>query len=360
MVGPFPPPVIGSAVVTAGLRDAFVSTGYHVQEIDSTAAHLAKDHLLARVLRRLRVSGQLAAELRRGGVRATVYISFAGGGGQFGDLLNVALARLFQRPVILHHHSFAYIRTRRFLTRCVFAAAGRRARHIFLCGEMRRLAMQRYRSVLRGYVLSNAALAVPPACHPPRTGPLKTIGFFSNIELTKGIDRFLELARILRHKSTPVTFEVAGPYRDTSSRMLTEAAIGEGLIHYRGALAGRAKQDFLETIDVLVLPSRYTHEAEPLVILEALAAGVAVIASDRGCIAGMIGGGAGRLLDLNANGLDVAVQQVEQWIADPELFDKTRRRAAARVIKLRDTNLPALRTVLRHAAWQPEASTSEF
>jgi glycosyltransferase involved in cell wall biosynthesis len=351
MVGPFPPPVFGSAVVTAALRDALLRVGYKVQEINSSGVQLAQDGLFARAGRRLWVTFILAAGLIRQGPRISIYISYAGGGGQIGDLLNICLARLFRCPVTLHHHSFAYIRTPHALTRFVFAVAGIRARHIFLCGTMRRQAMRHYPSIRRGYILSNAALVDLPNGTSSALGPLRKIGFFSNIALTKGIDRFVELAKRLHERRLPVALEAAGPYRDKVSRQLIEATVADGWVTYHGALAGDAKQRFFERIDLLVLPSRYPHEAEPLVILESFAMSVPVIASDRGCIAELISGAQGLLLDAEAGDLDLAVRQIEEWILLPDRFIEARHAAALRAAHLRDSSLETLTTIMKHMAF---------
>jgi glycosyltransferase involved in cell wall biosynthesis len=351
MIGPFPPPVFGSAVATAALRDAFVAGGYNVREINTNGTRLIQDGVVARGLRRLRATGILALELLRLRPRTSIYISYAGGGGQFGDFLNVLLARLFRCPIIFHHHSFAYIRTARLLTRCIFAVAGRRARHIFLCGRMRRQAMQHYSSIRRGYILSNAALMGASTGAPSHFAALRTIGFFSNIAVTKGIDRFLELAARLLERCPSVSCEVAGPYRDDVSKQMTEAAIKAGSITYHGELEGDAKRRFFEMIDVLVLPSRYPHEAEPIVILEAFGAGVPVIATNRGCIAGLVGEGCGLVLDPNAEDINPALVQIEQWLLEEDVFIAARREALARRKQLQDGSLKALQFILRHSSW---------
>jgi len=364
MVAPFPPPVYGSAVVTAAVRDAMILAGYRVKEINSSGARLEDDNLISKMLRRLAVGltvgRALAAAFAEGaGPRTSVYICCAGGGGQIGDLLVVLMARLFRRPIIMHHHSFAYIRQARRLTSWLFAAAGRRTRHIFLCGTMRRQAMAHYKGVQRGYVVSNAALVSLPQASPASlTRPLGRIGFFSNIVAEKGIDRFLEIARIFHEKSAPLVFDVAGPFRDEGSKAATLAASEAGIIAYHGGLSGEAKARFFEEIDLLILPSRYTHEAEPVVVLEALASAVPVIATKRGCIADQIGR-AGALLDAEGSDVAPAVRVIEGWLADPAAFAAARREAAAQGAKLRLEGQKTLPTLLKHCSWRSKPRGAE-
>jgi glycosyltransferase involved in cell wall biosynthesis len=46
--------------------------------------------------------------------------------------------------------------------------------------------------------------------------------------------------------------------------------------------------EFLAQVDVFLFPSRYRHEAQPLVILEAQAAGARVVATNVGCVSSML------------------------------------------------------------------------
>jgi len=360
MVAPFPPPVYGSAVVTAAVRDALILAGYRVKEINSSGARLEDDNLISKMFRRLIVAlaagRALAASYAEGtGPRTSVYICCAGGGGQIGDLLVVLMARLFGRPIIMHHHSFAYIWQAKRLTAWLFAAAGCKTRHIFLCGTMRRQAMAHYDSVWRGYVASNAALvALPEASANVLDKPLQRIGFFSNIVAEKGIDHFLEIARIFHEKQAGLVFDVAGPFRDDAAKAETLAAAEAGVIAYHGGLSGEAKKSFFDDIDLLILPSRYVHEAEPVVVLEALSAGIPVIATDRGCIADLIGHAKGTLLDREGMDTEPAVRMVEAWLADPAAFAAARRAAALQGEILRLEGRKNLPIILKHCAWRPK------
>ena len=55
-----------------------------------------------------------------------------------------------------------------------------------------------------------------------------------------------------------------------------------------GPLYGGDKQRFFQRTDLLLFPTRYQNEAEPVTLHEALQAGATVVAASRGCIGGML------------------------------------------------------------------------
>ena len=176
-----------------------------------------------------------------------------------------------------------------------------------------------YRPGLRTLVVSNLAfLDVPeqPAGREART--LTTIGFLSNISLAKGIDRYLDLFAELRATGSRIAGRIAGPYIDLEVQRYVEKRIKEiGGIDYVGAVDQDQKALFFSSIDLLVFPTRYRHEAQPLVIYEAQAAGVPVAASDRGCIGDMIAPAGPLLLDFAGSEIASLVNQIIDWEKDP-------------------------------------------
>lgn len=113
------------------------------------------------------------------------------------------------------------------------------------------------------------------------------IGMLSNLQLFKGVDYFLVLANELLQKRSDVEFHLAGPFTPSFSQDDFEAfklALGANASRfiYHGALYGSEKHNFLTDLDILVHPTR--NDALPLVIIEALAAGLVVVATPQGGI----------------------------------------------------------------------------
>jgi glycosyltransferase involved in cell wall biosynthesis len=162
------------------------------------------------------------------------------------------------------------------------------------------------------------------------------IGFLSNISFAKGIDRYLDLLADLRARGSNVTGLVAGPFDDEKVRDYVERRIKEiGRITYLGPVYGDRKESFFASIDLLVFPTRL-HEAQPLVIFEAQAAGVPVAAPDCGCIAQMGGADSELLLDFGAANLAALTGLILAWEAQPQSYLDARQRLRRRFVKLLD------------------------
>jgi glycosyltransferase involved in cell wall biosynthesis len=171
-------------------------------------------------------------------------------------------------------------------------------------------------------VISNLAfLSLPESAARSPMRPLAAIGFFANISFEKGIDRYLDLLAQLRARGSRVQGVIAGPFDDRRVQEYVERRAKEiGGIDWLGPVYGDRKARFLSSIDLLVFPTRYPNEAQPLVIYEALAAGVPVAASKSGCIPEMIGATSDLLLDPTASDLAPLIERILIWEKDPRDF----------------------------------------
>jgi glycosyltransferase involved in cell wall biosynthesis len=122
-----------------------------------------------------------------------------------------------------------------------------------------------------------------PVAHWPRREPL-TIGYFARIAPEKGLhllaDAFIALRR--RDGFPPARLEAAGylapehhGYLQEIETKLKEAGLADDF-RYHGTLERAAKLRFLQSIDVLSVPTTFA-DAKGLPVLEALASGVPVV-----------------------------------------------------------------------------------
>jgi len=218
---------------------------------------------------------------------AQVSLGCNGGLGMVYTALIASCARVRGNKVSLHHHSYEYIRTHSRLAATICKLGGKRMTHVFLSNSMAEEFTQQYPTGQESVVVPNALFV--PAVQSVRleqSGPIN-IGLISNLNREKGLDDFLEIAAILRTDLT-VKMHLAGPAEHKIDRARIEAAVAAGDVIWHGALYGIEKDDFFEKLDLFLFPTHYRMEAQPTVIYEAFAAGVPVVAFDRGTIADQV------------------------------------------------------------------------
>jgi len=235
----------------------------------------------------------LVQERRLRGDPVRVHLGCDGGAGMLYAMALTIAARLAGCSLAFHHHSHANLDRRRLLLTALVWLGGRRALHVALRPPMADALRQRYGGALQITTLSNAAFVPLPAPmratgRAARPGRRLTIGMISNLSPAKGLDLFLDLARALR-AAPGVTCALAGPAASARDRLAIQHSVAAGDVTWAGAVDGAGKSAFYQQIDLLVFPSRHAHEAEPMVVLEAMAHGVPVIAVDRGCIRDLLG-----------------------------------------------------------------------
>ncbi|MDX6767101.1 MAG: glycosyltransferase family 4 protein [Candidatus Methylacidiphilales bacterium] len=300
--GPFPPPVHGKALATVALRDALLAEGVELRTIDiSEGARRG----VAKAVHKL--ASHLAAIIEAARHAGPVYISVNSGGGMWLTTLLAGCARLLGRPLILHHHSYDYVGERRSRMVVLARAAGPQAVHLVLGQAMASDLASSTPEVGRTAVLGNAGLIDPALMELPKSKSGLVLGHLSNLSAEKGIAEVVETAIALQSKGRPVRLVIAGPDGDDAARSAIDHGrqqLGDAL-DYRGPVSGAAKRRFFADISHFLFPTRYRNEASPLVLLEAVAAGVPCIAFARGCIAEDLG---------TTGGVTVAIE--EDFVAE--------------------------------------------
>jgi glycosyltransferase involved in cell wall biosynthesis len=321
MVGGFPPPVRGMPVINAAVRNEFEKAGITPAVIELSALNLTRS-LPARLGRLPKVLRGLSRFALMRGLHGTIfYISISGGMGQFYETLFVILARLHGMRLYLHHHSFAYLTKPTFYTTVLTKTAGVSAVHItqsfVMAAKLRATYTLKY---LRP--ISNTVFLTNNETYPNQIRTrLITIGFISNISREKGVFEFLDLVAVAEKDNIPMKAKLAGPFQDSRVENLVRSRLAQlRHIDYVGPKYGVDKDIFFENIDVLIFPTRYANEAEPIVTHEAMRSGVPIIAYGRGCIPEIIGKDCGEFIDPHEPFVPAALEKIKKWTDDPASF----------------------------------------
>jgi len=293
-----PPPVHGASAINQKMVQHLENCGTSVTVLNTVPSCHARWFdgpiwKLQRTLLILRVFAQVL--LRTWQPPNAVYIGVSGGAGLLFDCVLALAIRWLRVPVVVHHHSFAYVSASSALFKlfCSLLSA-LPVTHVVLCSEMGEQLCVRYPTLIspaQVHVLSNAAFFEGGTARPDYADAFSKlrVGYISNITPEKGIRDVMALFSRCREAGLQLEMTVAGPCADESIRTQLET-MSNGLepFTYLGAVYGESKQQFFQSLDVLVFPTRYANEAEPLVIYEAAEQGVPTVANARGCIASMV------------------------------------------------------------------------
>jgi glycosyltransferase involved in cell wall biosynthesis len=319
-IGPFPPPVHGASNVMLQATELLKAADFRIIRCNVGARLGSKgvSYHAQRAVAYIRSLIRLMTHPRY----SFVYLAPSGGSGLIYDLAVVAMARLAGKSIVFHHHSFAYISRRNNLLRAIVWISPKDHLHIVLCSKMARGLRAQYGEHLPCCLISNLAFFDGEQEQRRDVNrPFSVIGYLSNISFEKGIDRFFDFVAEVRRRGSKVTGRIAGPFLNADVRKYVEKRILEiGGIEYVGPVYGANKSDFFRSIDLLFFPTRYSNEAQPLVIYDAQLASVLTASTDRGCLSEMISSAAGLLLDPLANDLDGLAEQALIWERDEDSF----------------------------------------
>ncbi len=182
----------------------------------------------------------------------------------------------------------------------------------------------------RVHVIQNAAPHAEPlpqsearaALALPLRGPV--IGWVGRLSAEKAPARFVALVDALQREPPVVGVILGDGPHMASIREASETLRASGRMLLPGAVAGAGR--LLSAFDVLVLTS--DTEGTPMVILEAMRAGVPVVSTAVGGVPAMLADGAGLLVPV---GDLMAMQRaVERLLDDQTLANQVRRTAADR------------------------------
>jgi glycosyltransferase involved in cell wall biosynthesis len=362
LVGPTPPPYHGCAVITRNLRSSPLAERFALAHVDTSdrrsLANLGLLDFQNVWLALVHGARFLAALLRER--PAVVHVPVAQNRlGFLRDLLFLLPARLLRVPTVVHLNGgyCSFFREAGPVVRGVSRLAIGGAARVMILGE-------RLRSQLDGVVQPEKVVVVPYGVPDPRAespagdadGSARRhslrVLYLGTLNRTKGFVDLLAAAEQVVAERDDVEFVFAGDFATPDDARAAEPyreRLGDRA-RFPGVVDGAAKVAALTGSDLFVFPTYYEFEGQPLVILEAMAAGLPVISTDHGVIAEtVVEGETGRLVPAREPARLAAT--ILELAADPEA--RTRLGQAARARFLAEYTLEAwadrIETVWRDA-----------
>jgi glycosyltransferase involved in cell wall biosynthesis len=335
-----PPPVHGAAVVNMDVvNSSRLNASYRIVTIPIQLSASVEDlHRVGakKILVLLRNVMRTAQAMRREKPRLVYFALPPHSGGFYANLPLVALAKISGAPLLYHFHGKGVrAAAKSGLYRRLFAWAVKDA-HVILVSERLYDDVSDFLARERTFVLPNALIG--PSPHPdPSARDGRHILFLSNLIESKGPLVLLDALQLLKRRGIDFHASFAGAPFGRLTRARFEAAIEmRGLgqaVRYLGPVAGEVKQDLLRCADIFAFPTMYENEVFGLVVLEAMAAGLPVVATPEGGVPDMVRDGETGIL-VPRNNPEKLADALQRLLEDLELGRRMGRRG--REIAIRD------------------------
>lgn len=324
-IGPFPPFVGGAAKNTAIVCTALEECGAEVVRLSTNKTRKRSEHQRSLNYYTDRVTGFLSNLGRIFSARAkrastTVYLVPDGGSGVVFSAAYARVAATFFPRLVVHHRSYNHIRQHSSLMAWLMKTAPDKTLHVFLDPVMEERFKQTYSVTFRSTYVPNAATCdvnpVTPQSAPDGQGRM-TVGFLSNLVEDKGFDVVAEAFPKLAVRLGPAAlFLLAGSTigPENAARLTKlEQSLGDQL-EYVGEVFGSAKAEFYRRCDVFVFPTRFTQEAQPNVLYEAMAAGAAIVSTRWAGVPWVIEDSVSRTIEARPDNADKLVEAVDDLL----------------------------------------------
>lgn len=302
VISQVPPPVHGSTVMTKTFLEMLRTTGRRSRLVDRRFSKSVDEIGTAsfrKVLGAFSLLGRLWLALRRSPSADVVFFTTNRPPSFWVDVAMSVVLRTLRRRYIAYVHTSGYAdlagagtAQRRGVRLLLGGAAS-----VVVLGTSMRADVQRFNGTVRT-IPNTVAESMTPAA---RAAAAPSIVFVSNLIPGKGADEFMRIAnRCLRDvpaaRAVVVGRAPTTEYED-ELRAILEPDVRTRVM-FAGPLFDADRDAVVASASVLVFPSSYRYEAQPLTVLEALRLGVPVVA--------YAVGGLGDVIDDDVNGYLVA------------------------------------------------------
>jgi glycosyltransferase involved in cell wall biosynthesis len=343
MFGYLPPPIYGPAITYQALLRSSFPERFDVTFINLNVVRDYRDLEVFRWRKLALLARQIASELYHLASQRFHFVFYPislNRNAFLKDTLFLAIARIFHVPIVLYGHGNNLPEFRdkspRWLQRLIDWAL-RGAAAATVPGKCLRFNFL-------GHLREDQVFAVPNGIDVPSPLPAVTkqpgrftVLYLGNLVREKGVFVILDAIPLVKARCPEAHFVFAGAWWSDKDRAAGERLVEErGLsscVEFTGMVTGDRKWEIVAQGDVLVFPTYFRYETLGQVLLEAMGAGLPVIATRRAAIP--------EIVEDCVNGLFVAEQDANDL--------------AEKIVKL--ANDPSLRARMSEANKQKYAST---
>ena len=301
VIGPVPPPAFGVAKATALMIDSPVlAERLRVLHLDTSdrrgVANIGRFDL-SNVWLAFEHMGRLVRLCLHDRPDVTLLTASQGTLGLLRDALLAGIGRIFGSKLAVYMRGSGYADLRSARGRPAAWILRSLVKHSALVLVLGESLVGMARAIEAKAKVAVAPNGCPPAVAPEAVGRRHdghpVLAYIGRLSRDKGLDDALEVIRQVAAACPPVEVVLAGEWEPPDYEALIRARVTqcglEGAVHFPGPVDHEEKADLLERAWVLMLPS--PSEGQPWVILEAMSAGVPVVAMDTGTIAETVGDG---------------------------------------------------------------------
>jgi glycosyltransferase involved in cell wall biosynthesis len=295
LIGPTPPPFHGVAVAVQSLLQSCILDEFRVSHLDLAdrrgIQHVNKPdlHDVALFLQQWL---RLVTILFRACPTVTYLVLSQSTIGFLRDSLLIWPAYLRGSQIVLHLHGGNFrdwLRERSWLMKTYVQLVLRRITRVIVLGES-------LKSQFEGLVEPSQIAVVANGIDWEDSGPFGKVAYrksrfrilhLSTLSHLKGVLVLLQAIPLVLCRRRDVEFVFAGPWSHAEDKQCAEQFIAQQNIaqhiRFSGQVDGNEKRTLFKSADIFVFPG-VQQEGQPLVVIEAMAAGLPVIFTDRGCL----------------------------------------------------------------------------
>ncbi len=327
VISQLPPPTHGSTIMTRTLIDAMTTESSRVVVVERDFSRSIDEvgrFTFGKVLRGFRLVRRVQIALR---ARPDLVIHFA-----TNRLFSLAVDMIISRAVVRRGVPLvAYLHTNGWgelagVPKRLATLTLKRASKIVCLGPTLEADLASLRLPAPVCSIPNAVLdsARPRG---DRSPAMPRVLYLSNLLPDKGVDTAIQIAKQFRLRGKGATFTIAGAeaYDGQLAQLRRDAGDSAEIV---GALEHAAALGALAAHDVLLFPSTYRYEAQPLVILEALANSVVPVCFDVGGVRDIVENGVNGLL-VDVGDRHALARALASLIEDPEQLARLKLKARA-------------------------------